>query len=95
LETLPPPIPSHLLLRVLQLNPSLRLVPLSHDWLKTLLEKEPNAVRHQLFGEKTNETRVVLIDETKELQTFVVRHLKTDDAWKESFELRRDVRQER
>jgi hypothetical protein len=89
-ENLPPPIPSHLLLRVLQLSPTLRLAPLSHDWLETLLEKDPKAVRHELIGDKTKETRVVLTDETKELQGFILQHLKTDEAWKDSFELRPD-----
>ena len=88
-ETAPPPIPSHLLLRVLQLSPTLRLAPLSHDWLKTLLEKDPKALRHELVGSNTNDTRVVLIDETKELQGFIVSHLKSDEAWKDAFELRR------
>jgi hypothetical protein len=93
-EVLPPPIPSHLLLRVLQLSPTVRLAPLSHDWLLTFLEKDPKAVRHELIGDKTKEPRVVLTDETKELQAFIVGHLKTDEAWKDAFELRRDEARE-
>jgi len=89
-EAAPPPIPSHLLLRVFQLSPTLRLAPLNHDWLQTLLEKDPNAIAHELIGDKTNDTRVVLTDETKELQRFIVGHLKTDEAWKDAFDLRRD-----
>ena len=89
-NALPPPIPSHLLLRVLQLSPTLRLAPIGNDWLKTLLEKQPSAIRHQLIRDK-NDIRVVLIDETKDLQTFITRHLKTDEAWKDSFELRKEA----
>src|SRR5205814_6381187 len=43
-NTVPPPIPSHLLLRVLQFSPTLRMAPLSNDWLKTLLEKKPEVL---------------------------------------------------
>ena len=65
------------------------MAPLSNDWLKTLLEKKPEVLRHQFIGENGKEARVVLTDETKTLQQFIVRHLKTDDAWQDSLELQR------
>jgi hypothetical protein len=89
-NAMPPPIPSHLVLRVFQLGPTLRMAPLNHDWLKALLEKEPKALQHELIGDKPDDSRVVLTADTPELQRFLSNHLKTDDAWKDPLELKRN-----
>jgi hypothetical protein len=88
-DLLPPPIPSHLLMRVDQIVPSVHMAPLNHDWLKALLEKDPKALRHLLLGQKQDDQRLVLTAETAELQQFLNKHLKTDDAWKDSIDLKR------
>jgi hypothetical protein len=62
---------------------------MNHDWLKTLLEKDPKALRHILVGPKPDDRRVVLIAETSELQQFLSKNLKTEEAWKDTFELKR------
>ena len=87
-DMMPPPIPSHFLLRVYQVTPTLRMAPINNDWLRALLEKDPRLVRHELIGEK-DDRRVVFTAETTELQDFLRKHLGTEDAWKDSFDLKR------
>jgi hypothetical protein len=88
-EILPPPVPTHLLLRVFQIGPTVRMAALNHDWLKALLEKDPKMLLHKMI-EEPNEQRVVLTAETKEIQAFLNKHLTTEAAWKDTFELKRD-----
>jgi len=88
-DVFPPPVPSHFLLRAHQLAPTIRLAPLNNDWLKALLERNPKALRHILIGDKADDRSVVLTAETQELQQFLRAHLDSEDAWKDSFELRR------
>lgn len=81
-----PTIPSHLLLRVLQTGPTLNMNALNYDWLGKLLEKNPKAIRHHVV-EVGRDKRLVLTADTRELQKFVVKHLKTEAAWKDDSEL--------
>jgi hypothetical protein len=88
----PPPIPSHFLLRVVQLKPNVRMAPLDYGWLKETLTENPKALRHHVIkmGDKSDDDRIVLTADTVELQAFVIKQLKTKEAWKEDFELKRD-----
>lgn len=88
----PPPIPSHFLLRVFQLQPAVRMASLDYDWLKETLAANPKALRHHVIklGDKPDDERIVLTADTAELQMFVINHLKTKEAWKDDFELKRD-----
>ena len=88
-DLMPPPVPTHLLLRVFQLKPSLRMAALDYDWLAKLIEKNPKAIRHYLVanGEDSKNAQIVLTADTPELQKFILNHLKTDEAWKDAFEL--------
>jgi len=81
-----PTIPSHLLLRVLQTGPTLSMNALNYDWLGKLLEKNPKAIRHHVV-EVGRDKRLVLTADTAELQRFLVKHLKTQAAWKDDSEL--------
>jgi hypothetical protein len=89
----PPPIPAHFLLRADLSSPSIGLTPLNYDWLTKWLEKNPKDLRHHIIrtGENPDDTRLVLTADTAELQQFIVKHLKTEDAWKEGLELKRDA----
>lgn len=87
-DIMPPPIPSHFLLRVLQLNSTLRLAALNNDWLRTQLDTDPKIIGHAMLGEK-DDRRVVLTAETVELQAFLRKHLATDAAWQDPFDLKR------
>jgi hypothetical protein len=85
----PEPVPSHLLVRLGQTAPSLKMAFLKYDWLGELVAKNPKAVRHIVIetGDKPEDRRVVLTADTAELQRFVIKHLKTQGAWDESLEL--------
>ena len=76
----PEPVPSHFLARVVQLTPTVKLSAIGNDWLKGLLAKEPNAVRHIVIqtGMKPDDCRIVLTAGTAELQEFLLKHLKTE-----------------
>jgi hypothetical protein len=90
-EVMPPPIPSHFLLRVSQMSPTLRMAPLDCEWLAAYLEANPKALQHLIITnqEAMEEERLVLTGDTKELQRFVRKHLNTHDAWSNVFELQR------
>jgi hypothetical protein len=89
----PPPIPSHFLLRADQLTPTVKLAPLNYDWVKESLAKNPKALRHHLIpsGDKPEDARLVLTADTAELQPFILKNLKTPEAWSEALELNRDA----
>jgi hypothetical protein len=92
-EIMPPPIPSHLLLRVYQLTPKVRMTAMNNEWLAKWVEKNPKALRYYMLkmGDKAEDVRVVLTGETSDLQEFVLSQLKTDEAWTEPFELQRNA----
>ena len=84
-----PPIPAHALLRIIRTSPTLEMVPLDYEWLANLLEKKPKIIRHHIV--KVNgDKRLVLTADTAELQRFVLKHLETEDAWKEVLKLQPD-----
>jgi hypothetical protein len=86
-------IPPHYLLRVTDLtSTSLQLAQLDNEWLKQLLAGNPAAIAHHVInaGDNSEDIRVVLTADTPALQRFILDHLKTSDAWKDSFDLRRE-----
>ncbi len=91
-EIVPPPIPSHMVIRVFQQKPTLRMATLNYEWLVTLLEANPKSLRHHvLVDEKDpNNRQVVLTADTAELQAFLIKHLKTEEAWKNVIEMKRE-----
>jgi hypothetical protein len=84
-------IPAHYLLKVLQVGPSLSMAELNHEWLANQLTQDPKALAHHFVrtGPNPPDRRVVLTASTAELQAFILRQMKNDDAWKESFDLHR------
>ena len=49
---------------------------MSLDWLETYLEQNPGAVQHEIVkGE------IVFTAPTQELQTFLLKHIKTEGAY--------------
>jgi hypothetical protein len=83
-------IPPHHLLKVSQVTPTLRMSELNHDWLTGLVKTNPSAVRHHVIrtGDQPEDRRIVLTADTADLQKFVLKHLGTADAWKDTFELK-------
>ena len=92
-EVMPPPIPSHSLMRVFELSPILRMAPLGYEWLAGVLEKNPKALRHHVVSGTDNkdDQGFVLTADTAELQRFVLKHLRTKEAWTNQSELRLDI----
>jgi len=62
--------PGHLLVRVSQFEPELKLAFFDFDWLGDYLEKNPKALAHH-----AEDKRIVLTAETRDLQRFVLKHL--------------------
>lgn len=84
----PEPVPTHLVMRVQQVTPTLKLSIMKNDWLKELLDKQPKAVRHIVTrtGEGLGDQRIVLTADTAELQQFLLKHVNTKEAWTEDDE---------
>jgi hypothetical protein len=90
-DGVPPAIPSHYLLRVLEIGPGLRVAPLKYDWLQEYLEANPKALRHFVIpgGDQPADRRLVLTGDTAELQAFVIQQLNNRQAWKDEVEFKR------
>jgi hypothetical protein len=85
----PEPVPSHLLVRIGQIAPSLKMANLKYDWLGELVARSPEAIRNIVIktGDRPEDRRVVLTADTAELQRFVIKNLKTKGDWDDSMEL--------
>lgn len=73
----------HTFLHASQTKPTLKMSFLDPDWLKKFLEKNPSAIRH----EKVDEDEIVLTASPRELQKFLLAHLKTPGAFSQPTEL--------
>ena len=62
--------PGHLVVRVSQIDPTLKLAFCNFDWLAKYLEKQPKALGHY-----TEEKRILLTAKTRQLQRFILKHL--------------------
>lgn len=63
--------PGHLLLRVPQLAPELRLAASDYDWLEKYLKANPKALAHHRADKQ-----ILLTADTRALQRFVLKHLR-------------------
>ena len=70
--------PGHLLMRVGQIEPELKLAACDYDWLQKFLVKNPKAIAHH-----TEEGENVLTANTADLQKFVLKHLGTNELFQE------------
>jgi hypothetical protein len=84
-------LPMHQVLKVSQIEPTLQLRPLAYDWLEKLIEKNPRAIRHMVYHEKTGDTNgtLILTADTKELQKLILKYSGDTNAFKELSEMRR------
>jgi len=62
--------PGHLLMRVSQFGPQLKIATMDYDWLSKTLEKTPSALPNHV-----EEKRIILTASTKQLQKFTLKHL--------------------
>ena len=74
--------PGHLLVHVLQREPSLKLALCDFDWLEKFLKNSPNALAHH-----TEHDRIILTAGTRELQQFVLEHLGEGELFGEPAEM--------
>jgi hypothetical protein len=78
-------VPAHLLLKVEQIEPALKLAAMNPDSLKTILKQHSDAVAHQVLPEGN----IVLTAGTGELQKFILAHLKDKDFFGDPMEMKR------
>jgi len=71
-----------LLVRVSALEPGLKLAFFNFDWLDKYLQKNPNALAHH-----SEERSIVLTAEPRELQGFVLKHLKEGELFEKPAEM--------
>jgi hypothetical protein len=69
-------LPVHMFFLVSQTAPTLRMRSLDPVWLKEFLQKNPAVLKHEIV-----EKDVVLTASTKQLQSFVLRHVNTKNAF--------------
>ncbi len=82
-------IPGHLLFRVPQIEPELKLAGVDFDWLDKHLKEHPKALAHHREND-----RVVLTAETADLQSFVLKHLGEDQLFAKPGEMIRKAKKE-
>src|SRR5262249_54070768 len=75
-------IPGHLLLRVPQIGPELKLAMVDFDWLDKHLKEHPKALAHHRDND-----RIFLTAETADLQSFVLKHLGEDELFAKGGEM--------
>ena len=71
-------IPGHLLIRVREIEPALKANFFDWDWLQKYLEKNPKSLAHRSIGDKDG---FVLTATSRELQSFVLKHLKDGELF--------------
>lgn len=77
--------PAHVLLRVKSIQPQLEMYLLNYDWLTKLVEASPKTIRHTVVpnpaGDSKDDGLLTLTADTAELQKFILKQLKTKEAW--------------
>jgi hypothetical protein len=78
--------PGHLLVRVRQIEPGLQFSPCNYEWLDGYLKTNRTALAHHAEADS-----IVLTADTRDLQNFVMKHLGTNELFKEVGELVRQT----
>lgn len=85
--------PNHILMRTEIVGSQLKMELLDYKWLCDLIEKNPRVIRHVLVaneaGSEGGGGQVILTADTAELQKFILKHLKTTNAWVEPLIMKR------
>jgi len=69
--------PGHLLMRIGQTDPELKIGVCDYDWLEKYLKQNPKELSHHMEYES-----IVLTADTRDLQKFVLNHLGTNELFK-------------
>jgi len=78
-------VPAHLLLKVEQIEPTLKLAAMNPDWMQKFLKKTPDAIAHRVVSDGD----IVLAASTDELQKFVLAHLDDKEFFGGAMEMKR------
>jgi hypothetical protein len=81
----PPLIPSHLLLRVDQCQPTLRAKVWNEEWVQGYLKKQPDLLQGEILGDPDD--RIVLTAKTARLRQLVLQSLTMTNAWEPRYEI--------
>lgn len=85
--------PNHILLRTEIVGAQLKMELLDYKWLCELIQKNPRIIRHLVVaneaGSDDDGGQFVLTADTVELQKFILKHLKTTNAWVEPIIMKR------
>ncbi len=79
-------VPVHSFVHLIQIEPTLQSSSLDIDWLREITTNNPQAIRHEKIG-----GQIILTASTKELQAFLLKHLKTKGAFKAMGNLQREA----
>jgi hypothetical protein len=79
--------PGHLLARVPQIEPELKLAFFNFDWLGQQLTNSPSVLAHHREGD-----RVILTASTRELQRFILKHLSEGELFDKPVEMVRQAK---
>jgi len=87
-------LPVHYLLKVNRTEPTLEMSLMNYDWLKKLIKKNPKAIRHMWAPQKPGESgdddgELVLTADTAELQRFILKQAKAEEAFSEFVVMKR------
>jgi hypothetical protein len=77
-------LPVHSFMLVSQIEPTLQLASFDFEWFEKFIEKNPKAIRHEKVKEG-----FLLTASTRDLQKFLLAHVKTEGAFGEADELKR------
>jgi len=78
-------VPAHLLLKVEQIEPALKLAAMNPDWMQQHLKQHPEAISHRIVSDGN----IVLAGDTGELQKFVLSHLEEKEFFGGAMEMKR------
>lgn len=68
--------PVHMFVLVTQTGPALQMRDFDEDWLKVFLTKNPGALKHEVVDKD-----IIVTASTKQLQSFLLRHVNTKAAF--------------
>ena len=78
-------VPAHLLLKVAQIEPALKLAAMNPDWVQKHLKQHFEALAHRVVSDGN----IVLAASTGELQKFVLAHLEDREFFGGAMEMKR------
>jgi hypothetical protein len=78
-------VPAHLILKVEQVEPTLKIAAMNPDWMKQFLKQHSDAIAHRVVLDGN----IILTASTSELQKFVLEHVDEQEFFGGAMEMRR------